>query len=404
MGGGKVLSEIARIAIGQLNRNGFEAFVKYLIEFEGKFSGARTLTEIDERIIECPPERFYHCADAFFLNYYPVSLYKNFSLGDIDLVSVEKMITQYLDKRTYPIWLPTDGTTIYSINNFDSSKMGISDEELLNYYESNLKKVLSSSVRFGFGNINTFVKKAELENGDITDTITDFFKKITDGLSVSVSEDGIVADYFVGGNEFPGITAYSHSIANPVIKLVSMSNVLAEFNALLNSNVSEQKLEDFLTEHYRFLFGEKYDCIMTQLWIKFPELDIGKSNRRLDIFMRNSVSSDWEMYELKRPSVRLTKTVRDVPVFTGELNNAIAQARNYKNLLSQDKVRRQFEKEGIEYFQPEIHVVIGRSPEISNAQWRRIISDESSLNILTYDDIYKSAELRLKMFSDILNN
>ena len=63
-----------------------------------------------------------------------------------------------------------------------------------------------------------------------------------------------------------------------------------------------------------------------------------------------------------------------------------------------------FEKEGIEYFQPEIHLIIGRSPEISNAQWRRIISDESSLNILTYDDIYKSAELRLKAFSDIINN
>lgn len=77
---------------------------------------------------------------CFFLNYYPVSLYKNFSLGDIDLVSVEKMITHYLDKRTYPIWLPTDGTTIYAINNFDSSKMGISDEELLYYYERNLKK------------------------------------------------------------------------------------------------------------------------------------------------------------------------------------------------------------------------------------------------------------------------
>lgn len=54
-----VLSEIARTAIGQLNRNGFEAFVKYLIDSEDGFSGARTLAEIDERIIECPPERFY---------------------------------------------------------------------------------------------------------------------------------------------------------------------------------------------------------------------------------------------------------------------------------------------------------------------------------------------------------
>ena len=202
----------------------------------------------------------------------------------------------------------------------------------------------------------------------------------------------------------PGITAYSHAIANPVIKLVSMSNVLDEFNLLLNSESKEQELEEFLSEHYRFLFGEKYDCIMTQLWLKFPELDIGNSNRRLDVFKRNSVSSDWELFELKRPSVQLAKSVRDVPVFTSEVTNAIAQVRNYKHLLAQDSVRRKFEKEGIEYFEPEIHLVIGKRPEISNVQWRRIVSDESSLKILTYDEIYKSAEARLKSFLDVSMN
>lgn len=399
-----MLSEIARIAIRHLNKNGFEAFVKYLIENDSNFYTARSLTNIDERIIECPPERYFQSADAFFLSYHPTSLYKDFSLRNIDIDCLGKMISNYLKKRTYSLWLPTDGTTIYSINNYDSSNLGISDEELLFYYEKNLCGLLSEDIRLGIGNVNTFLQKAESEGGDVSGTVSSFFNGLRDGLSISISDNGISADFFVGGKELPGITAYSHSIANPVIKLVSMSNVLDEFNLLLNSESKEQELEEFLSEHYRFLFGEKYDCIMTQLWLKFPELDIGNSNRRLDVFMRNSVSSDWELFELKRPSVQLTKSVRDVPVFTSEVTNAIAQVRNYKHLLAQDSVRRKFEKEGIEYFEPEIHLVIGKRPEISNAQWRRIVSDESSLKILTYDEIYKSAEARLKSFLDVSMN
>ena len=257
-------------------------------------------------------------------------------------------------------------------------------------------------VQLGVGNINTFLKGTENENGNINGIVSDFFKELNDGLSICILEDQISASYFVGGNEFPGITAHTRSITQPVIKLISMSNVLDEFNTLLNGDSSEQELEEFLVTHYRFIFGEDYDCIMTQLWIKFPELDIGNSDRRLDIFMRNSVTSDWNLFELKRPSVKLTKTIRDVPMFTSEVQNAIAQVKNYKNLLSQDSVRRQFEKEGIEYFQPEIHLVIGRRPEITNRQWRRIVADESMLKILTYDNLYKAAENRVKSFAGIL--
>lgn len=397
-----MLSEIARLAISHLSKNGFEAFVKHLIDNNSVFCDARQLSDIDERIIECPPERYYQSADAFMLNYHPTALYHDFSLKNIDLYELGRLIEKYLSNRKYSLWLPTDGTTIYSVNNYDSSVLGISDERLLDYYESKLKGVLPADVRLGLGNINTFLHQGEKDNGYVDGIVSSFFKEINDGLSICVSEEGISASYFLGGSEFPGITAHTHSIIHPVVKLVSMSNVLDEFNALLNRDSSEQELEEFLLAHYRFIFGENYDCIATQLWIRFPELDIGNSDRRLDIFMRNSVTSDWELFELKRASVQLTKTIRDVPMFTSEVHNAIAQVKNYKRLLSQDSVRRQFEKEGIEYFQPEIHLVIGRRPEITNGQWRRIIADEPSLKILSYDNLYKAAETRLKSLVNIL--
>lgn len=402
LGGDTLLSEVARLAIGNLSKNGFEAFVKHLIDHDGSFCNARQLSDIDKRIIECPPERYYQSADAFILNYSPTAIYRNFSVNNIDFGELKGLIANYLRNRKYPLWLPVDGTTIYSMNNFDSSVLAISDEELLAYYETQLKEVLPVGVRLGLGNINTFLKQSENNANDVNGMVSGFFKGMRDGLSICVSEDGISASYFLGENEFPGITALTHSIVHPVIKLVSMSNVLDKFNELLNGDSKEQVLEEFLMEHYQLIFGENYDCITSQLWIKFPELDIGNSNRRLDIFMRNSVTSDWELFELKRASVPLTKTIRDVPMLTSEVYNAIAQVKNYKHLLSQDSVRRQFEKEGIEYFQPEIHLVIGRRPEISNAQWRRIISDEPLLKILSYDDLYRSAENRIKALAHIL--
>lgn len=397
-----MLPEIAQLAISHLSKHGFEAFVKYLIEHDANFLNARQLSDIDERIIECPPERYFQSADAFILNYHPTALYHDFSLKSIDFLELEEVIAKYLRDRKYSLWLPTDGTTIYFVNNYDSRVLGVSDEQLLDYYEKKLKGLLPASVRLGVGNINTFLQGTENNDGHIDGIVSDFFKGLNDGLSVCISEDQISASYFVGGNEFPGITARTRSITQPVIKLISMSKVLDEFNALLNGDSSEQELEEFLMTHYRFIFGENYDCIMTQLWIKFPELDIGNSDCRLDIFMRNSVTSDWDLFELKRPSVKLTKTIRDVPMFTSEVHNAIAQVKNYKKLLSQDSVRRQFEKEGIEYFQPEIHLVIGRRPEITNGQWRRIVADESMLKILSYDNLYKAAENRVKYFAGIL--
>lgn len=397
-----MLSEIARVALGNLGKDGFEAFVKYMLDHDKNFYNTRQLSDIDKRIFECPPERYFQSADAFILNYFPTALYRDFSLKNIDLVELKRLITNYLTNRKYSLWLPTDGTTIYSVNNYDSRVLGISDEALLDHYEACLKEVLPENVRLGLGNINTFLRQAEDNDHDAGKLVSSFFKEINDGLSISVSEKGVSSFYFLSGSEFPGITAHTHSIIHPVIKLVSLSNVLDKFNELLNKDTSEHELEEFLTEHYQFIFGEGYDRIETQLWIRFPELDIGNSNRRLDIFMRNSVTFDWELFELKRASVPLTKTIRDVPMLTNEVNNAIAQLRNYKYLLSQDRVRKQFEKDGIEYYQPEINLVIGRRPGISTEQWRRIISDVPSLRILNYDELYDSATNRLKAFTSVL--
>lgn len=126
-------------------------------------------------------------------------------------------------------------------------------------------------------------------------------------------------------------------------------------------------------------------------------------DRRLDIMMRNAVQGDWELFELKRSNVELTKTISDVPMFVSAVNDAISQAKNYKRLLEQDKVKRALAVDGIEYYQPEINLVIGKKPSISNAQWRRLLADnQNGLKITTYDTLLCEAQNRLSEFEQFL--
>jgi hypothetical protein len=150
-----------------------------------------------------------------------------------------------------------------------------------------------------------------------------------------------------------------------------------------------------LKRYYQEIFGFGYDKIETQIWLRFPDLDISSKSRRLDIFMRNSIQGDWDLFEIKKP-VKLTKTYRDVPVFTDEITSAIQQLRNYGRLLSQDKVKKALAQDGIEYYVPSLNLVVGRSPNIPHEQWRWLKStNERDLKIVTYDELLIAMRNRL---------
>jgi len=80
--------------------------------------------------------------------------------------------------------------------------------------------------------------------------------------------------------------------------------------------------------------------------------------------MRNALEEDWELFELKRSNVALTKTISDVPLLVTSVNDAIAQVKNYKRILEQDAVKKRLAEDGIEYYEPEINLVIGKNPSI----------------------------------------
>jgi hypothetical protein len=115
----------------------------------------------------------------------------------------------------------------------------------------------------------------------------------------------------------------------------------------------------------------------------------------LDIFLRNSINADWDLFELKR-IVQLTSSYRDVPVLANEIYRAIQQVLNYEKLLKQDSVRQKLSREGINYCEPSLHLVVGKSPDIPHEQWRWLVKTNSQyVKLLTYDELLKEMRIRL---------
>ena len=90
--------------------------------------------------------------------------------------------------------------------------------------------------------------------------------------------------------------------------------------------------------------------------------------------------------------------------FEGEFLDidAVMQLKNYKNMLQQDAVKKAFENRGIQYYNPEINLVIGRRKDIPIGQWRSLIEEYYRMKILTYDDLFKQAQFRVNALKELL--
>lgn len=253
------------------------------------------------------------------------------------------------------------------------------------------------------GTPDSFLDKVPDKTQRVLESIASQF----DGLAISVSDSDVSIRNFSGERWLNGgVLPSTFCPYEPVFISEAIQNraILHEFETLLRSDPVESALEEFLVENYREVFGHKYDRIETQMWLRFPELDISNHNRRLDVFLRNSVLNDWELFEVKR-SFDVSHTYRDVPVLVSEVARAIQQTKNYARILSQDRVKRHFAKQGIEYFEPRLSLVVGRTPGIPHDQWRWLrSSSEDSVSIITFDDLISELKTRLTERYSIIGN
>ena len=338
------------------------------------------------------------------LQYLPFELLKNPEIHLLD----EKIIIPILEQinKTYKgktgAWGMVSECLKYDyklqsiniISNLYNVEVSTYYQNFIPQFDSLIKRVFRrKTISTAIGSFDSFI---DLDNENLKQSFTKFLENNNEGIIISLLPENLKVERFgveknlSGGvmptTKFPYETLFVNYFAH--------DEILKEFESLLNNETSESDLENFLVSHYKEIFGNKYDRIETQLWLKFPEFDISDKNRRIDVFLRNSVVNDWELFEVKR-IIELSRNYRDIPVLSKEISYAIQQIKNYERILSQDSVKRHFANQGIEYFEPSLNIVVGNKPQISHEQWRWLVSNDKSVNILTFDNLLDEMKHRL---------
>jgi len=387
--------DIAKNIISAFDKTTFRSFVCDLFATEYGKSSIIPSTESDL------VKNYFHKGEMYIhyyaFDFFPYSIFNSLQNLKIDTNTINKQIEEI--KGNYKKENLRLGD-IYFINNL----IGYSFEEYNKYISKQIwaltDELIDPHQEVGFGNIDTFFYKKE----DATISFLENYIQDYSGVTISITDNGyLVNDYYNQNYLSAGVLKNNFAIINSMIVVKNKRNILTEFQKILNQQNSEAILEKFLIEHYKEIFGEKYNSIIPQVLLRFPELDINNKNRRLDIMLRNSISNDWEIFELKK-EMDIVKNYRGVPTFKTVVSDSIQQLKNYSNLLKQDSVKRKLQNTlGIDYFVPEFNLVIGKqSDTLNNNQWRHLITSATGdIKIITYDSLYKEMSNRITEFETI---
>ena len=159
---------------------------------------------------------------------------------------------------------------------------------------------------------------------------------------------------------------------------------------LINTpETTEQQLQSFFEEHPNFLPSYGYSQPLPHISL------LDKYGRALipDFILKPIVGiqrdNNWEVFDLKRPQVKLISSVKFHPKFSAEVNHAITQLKDYEDYFQNPEnsanVREKLDHE-LKY--PRLGVLIGRLPtgmeldELNKQQFR-----EHDVRIVTYDEV-----------------
>lgn len=330
----------------------------------------------------------------------PFDLFKTFgnlNIGDEKLKNLFGFYKRRVAKMTSNWQFWTDGDYMMPFIKFITNYSGIDekiyDEEIIPKFEKFADKYIMDS-QVAVGSIDSFFAK---NPQGASDAFSRFIKKHQKEISIELTNENKYKIHCHFSEKYfnEGVIRSSLTPCEPVFSFKPISQIIAEFENLLNKNTKESELETFLTTYYKHIFGSKYNRIETQLWLKFPDLDINKKDRRLDIFLRNSTSHDWELMELKKAD-NIVKNINNIPTFTYQVTSGLQQLKYYSSLLNHDNVKRSLANDGIEYYYPELRLVIGKTPDIPIDQWIWLKkSNEKDLKIVTYDELFYEMKTRL---------
>lgn len=389
----------------RLNTTAFESFIIEL--FNDRNEPFQRIQEIDEPVFKQPLLDSYgdSLESAFLLHYLPLEIFRDFRKIN---VSEDPLIVQRLTKirdhykgKVGHFGFVSEAMvkaaklrSVAILTNIGNLDKDYYQSTIIPQY-SNLAKRLQLYVSaFLVGSYDSFL---DLNAGGTREAFQRFLNNYNEGISIRLDQNSAFVSRFMTETILEGVLKGSKQPCEPLFAdiLQKKEHVLSEFEALIRSEALEDKLEEFLVSHFQDIFGTNYDRIETQIWLRLPDLDISQKSRRFDVFLRNGVMNDWELFEIKRV-VPLTRTYRDIPVIKSEVIYAVQQIKNYARLLSQDSVKKKFAKQGIEYYEPSLNLVVGKTPQISHEQWRWLQSSDKDVKILTFNNLFDQMKRRIE--------
>ncbi|MEK6323186.1 MAG: hypothetical protein AABN33_16215 [Acidobacteriota bacterium] len=410
---GSVDEDFLHAALSRLNSPAFESFVLEL--FNDRDEPVEMLQDAGEAVFYKPLLDSYGGSlhSVFLLEYLPLAL---FTRPDPSTVLTDPYLTERLEKirdiykgdhgyfgMVSPVLLKAGRLrSIGLLTNLGGLDKSEYDNELIPKFVSLVEQVgLDAQVLVG--SYDSFI---DLNAAGVQAAFRRFLIERQDGISICLTAEGARVETFQVENSLSsGVLKDSRHPLEPIFlrRFKEKEQVLIEFEELINKGPKEAELERFLVAHYKDIFGTQYDRIETQLWLRFPELDVAGKDRRLDVFLRNSIVPDWELFEIKRV-VSLTSTYRDAPVLAAEVVHSIQQVKNYSRILSNDSVKRRLAEEGIEYFEPSLNLVVGRRPQIRHDHWRWLLASQNSgVKLITFDDLRDEMSQRVIDLANMMN-
>lgn len=181
------------------------------------------------------------------------------------------------------------------------------------------------------------------------------------------------------------------SIKAPVPAPLLSNNVLLEFEELINKpNLKEQSIQTFLTKHPSIIESLGYATCEPQIILREND-----SKYIPDFILHKPGNNGFDILDLKLPSAKISATNPYLRI-SHEITKALAQLRAYRNFFSTSVNKSKFYKTyDLDFFNPELIVVIGRRAELLPVNRYEIQQQASGLRILSYDELIDYAKIRL---------
>lgn len=298
----------------KMNYGDFEKFSRYLFK-DVYGSDIYDHENIDGALIRNLTGDVHDYKGIYLIHSIPYALYADpYSIRVDTPIFTQKLLAiynEYKDRFFFKSDTPFTGKlgnqlyALYFINNILGFSMDYYDDFLVKQYDDIVNMY---GLKFEQHDFNVSVGSMDVFLNNQPQKTLELLKQYYNA-NYSVAIEFLEGKFVLSNCTYDNIisSGVGQKTLQPYYSLISnkidkKSSIICEFEDLLNNNPSESALEKFLIEYYKDIFGEKYDRIESQIWLRFPEIDISGKDRRLDLFLHNIKDNDWELYEKKSAS------------------------------------------------------------------------------------------------------